>query len=375
MRNQTRSLKLPFLTGRSKSLSSLNLVNLVTTVDIVQEVIGDILTMAMDGSSQSQTKLRLCHQCHAPLTDDVHIGVPSGVGKCQLNHWVGCKDDIPGGKGKNGKQWAACPSMHDSDSDIDDSDDPGETNSEGYDEGPGKKGLLPDSLAKAAASLELDMEKVETTGQLSPLSQLKDTVEEEEDTSSDDEDFLVLQREELERLRQTVEQQSLANKAAEKARQKAERKVLFAQEKRELAHEVQVLKEKQAALLLQSRPSPGAPSSTGTKQKNLKDKVAEHEAKKASKAAAKLLQQQQNTGDGLVMAGIRTIPDVRQEVEQYIAQLKAMAPTLSADPTATGFHPSTFQPDVNARKGKPMTTPRATSHTNPTTGKNQTTKT
>ena len=71
------------------------------------------------------------------------------------------------------------------------------------------------------------------------------------------------------------------------------------------------------------------------------------------------------------MAGIRTIPVVRQEVEEYIAQLKAIAPTLSSDPTATGFHQSTFQPAGTARKGKQLTTPRATNHTNPNSGKNR----
>ena len=38
------------------------------------------------------------------------------------------------------------------------------------------------------------------------------------------------------------------------------------------------------------------------------------------------------------MTGIRSLPDVRREVEEYITRLKSMVPPLSSDPTAGGFH-------------------------------------
>ena len=73
--------------------------------------------------------------------------------------------------------------------------------------------------------------------------------------------------------------------------------------------------------------------------------MAEHEAKKNLKAAARKADQKLKEGNGVTMGGIRAIPDVRREVEGYITQLESIIPTLSSDPTAGDFTPTTFNPE------------------------------
>ena len=65
---------------------------------------------------------RRCHQCHAPLDEEAHVGLKAGVGVCTLPHWEFCPGDIPEGEEAKGKLWAPCPDSSTSD-DTDQFDD------------------------------------------------------------------------------------------------------------------------------------------------------------------------------------------------------------------------------------------------------------
>ena len=341
-------LYIPGQNNKSRSIGDLRFPD-PSPVIIAEQLLDEILITTINSMSNSKSdKVRVCHQCHAPLSDEVHIGVPSGVGRCPLEHWLGCKGDITSGMDKNSKVWSACPTMVSSDS---------ETGSElELEVSPTEKvpGKLPCSVEMAAAGLEKALgSTVEDELQPSPLYRPDDVT-----TDSSEDDELISQREELKQLQREIDQQAVANKAAEKTARREERRRKLAQEKVELARQTKILREQQVSLsaqssrvsaqlpnLLGTAAGTSVPTSTGTRAKDLKDKVAEHEAKKARKAASKLAQQQQNQGGGMTMGGIRALPDVRQEVEEYIMRLKAIVPTLASDPTAVGFTSSTFQPE------------------------------
>ena len=337
-----------FPVPRSQSVGS-NCITDLSTEFVIEAVLSEVLTMAMSMSeaSQPQTKLRLCHQCHTPLNADEHSGMPSGLGKCSLEHWHGCKGDIEGGKGKHGKDWAGCPTTQNSETE-DETEEEGDLDNT-LDEGLKVAAKLPPTVEQAAAILEEGLNgdfQLQQSLSQQLHSNRKDTEDFDDSSSSEDEE-LHLQQLEFEKLQKLVELQALANKDLEKVRKKEAKKLRDAQEKETLAQKMKLLKEKQASLLLESQASSSssAPKSTRTKGKILKDKVAEYEAKKARKAAAKLAEQQKKIGDDLQMSGIRSLPDVRLEVEEYMTRLKAAAPTLASDPTATGYTSNTFQPE------------------------------
>jgi hypothetical protein len=57
---------------------------------------------------------RTCHHCHAPQSDPEHVGIPTGVGHCTLEHWEHCKLQQPEGYDKHKKLWTGCPGLNDS---------------------------------------------------------------------------------------------------------------------------------------------------------------------------------------------------------------------------------------------------------------------
>ena len=297
-------------------------------VSIVEELVEDLLDMAMEQTA-NKTKNPVCHHCHAPRNDPVHVGVPCGVGACTNDHWQGCSEGITEGKDKKGKVWTACPEELSSDDDDTDQEETVERFQ--------VRDELPKSVAEAAAMLEKVLDDESLRHRESDFS-------DDSDIESEDEE-LRHQREEYERLQKEVEQQALSRKAAEKSARRAERQQRLAIEKAELARKMKDLKIKQAALDTPSPRTPGvvlATTGNAAAGRNLKHKISEHEAKKQRKAAAKL--PPTNQVEGITIGGIRTLPDVRQEVEGYISKLKALVPSLATDPTATGFSRSTFQP-------------------------------
>ena len=302
-----------------------NLDNRARSTAIAQVIVEELLARAMGSDDEYlddpkvASKSRVCHQCHAPLDESIHGGVPCGVGRCTLDHWRGCKGGIEGGIDGKGKSWASCKE----DSDEDTVSDTGSESEK-------KEQLLPKTVAGAAAMLHKA-----TLGEDS-------SVLIESSSESEDEE-LREQRLEIERFKKQMEAQSL--QAAAKVARRGERQKKRDKEKLDLAQQLKKLKDEQAALSASLPPSSTAAASSGTKTKIIKDKVAEHEAKKQRKAAAKKAEEQlKKSGAEFSMPGIRALPGVRAEVEGYITQLKAMIPTLSSDPTASGFSSSTFQP-------------------------------
>ena len=301
---------------------------------VIEAIIGDLITMVV-GGSQGET-LRLCHQCHTPLSDIAHSGIPSGVGRCNLEHWQGCKGGIKGGKGKNGKDWASCSPIEGSQPSDSESDQESlDSTLDGHD----KLEELPPTVEQAAALLQNSLEK-----QFLPAKDAFGGID--DDLSSEDEDLLQ-QKQEFERLERLVQNQAAANKDRELIKKREVKKLKVSREKQILAEKMKLLREKQAALILESQAleNSSLQESVRTKDKILKDKVAEYEARKARQTAAKASEIQKDMNDGLLMAGIRALPDVRKEVEDYMTRLKSATPTLSSDPTATGFTSTTFQPE------------------------------
>jgi hypothetical protein len=329
--------------NRSQSLSVLSSGLSDISGIVVEGLLDNIFSMVFNTdpdqqSIKSKPKVRLCHQCHAPTSDPVHVGIPCGVGRCSLEHWQGCEGGITSGKHGNGKIWAGCDDENTTEeSDIEEESDVASEPEDKTDQNEGVKDHttmeLPGTVAAAAAFIESGISKQGETG---------DT---DTDSSSEDEE-LRQQREEFEMLKRDVEKTSL--EAAAKLARSQERQKRKAQKKEELARQMKMLKDKQASLSATSHQSSGTgtdePHSTGAQSKLLKDKVAEHEAKKARKAAAKRVENSKHSS-GVTIGGIRALPEVRKEVEGYITQLKSMLPTLASDPTATGFSGTTFQPE------------------------------
>ena len=319
------------LKGKSRfSLSTGDINGQLSSLVVAKSLVNLIFSLAME-QAKSKAKAQVCHQCHAPRSDPSHVGFPCGVGVCELDHWDGCMGGIPGGNDAKGKTWASCPDPDNSlDETLSNSDD-GEQNDESLTEiapASGKASLrqqLPSSVKEAAA----DLERMLPPGM---RSRTIGSTSEDSDSSSDDDD-LVRQRAELAQLQLEVEQQAKSAKTAAKAAKKEEKLRRKAQEKADLASKLEDLKKKKALLN----------TPMNNQDTSLKDKVSEHEAKKARKAAAKLVKAQNN--DGLTIGGIRSLPDVRQEVETYISRLKSMVPSLASDPTAAHFGSATFQPE------------------------------
>ena len=308
---------------RSQSVGNLDFTD-QSREACVQELIDEIISMVVvEKSPQTEpqekavAKVRVCHQCHAPANDGVHAGAPCGVGRCPLQHWQGCVGGISGGKDEKGKVWAACQEeTSDESGDESENDDGSDT----YKEDTAK---LPANTRDAASVFVTDFD-----------------VEEFDDSSSDDED-LRQQRADLERLQREVDQQTLLASARDARKEEREKKRM--KKKAEIARQMKVLKEKQSVLATSPfTANSGISSSKGgstplTADADLKRKVAEHESKKNSKQAAKKAATKLVDNNGITIGGIRAIPDVRQEVEGYITQLKSLIPSLSSDPTAGGF--------------------------------------
>ena len=68
---------------RSLSVNDLRDFKL-TSIQISEEIIDDILTMSVFNSPKPSKKVPQCHQCHAASADESHVGFLGGDGRCQL---------------------------------------------------------------------------------------------------------------------------------------------------------------------------------------------------------------------------------------------------------------------------------------------------
>ena len=182
--------------------------------------------------------MRICHHCHTPQSEPVHVGIPTGVGQCILPHWEHCTLNQTPGYDKHKKLWTGCTDV------VQDTQDESDTvaglsldeTGDGSDKDITLRKQLPKNLSEAAAIL--DAATVESRGArqaaalLDSLASKKILVASDQETEDDtdaEEDRLA--REELDALRNRVELQqkqidkdnALVIKLAKQEKRKANR--------------------------------------------------------------------------------------------------------------------------------------------------------
>ena len=315
---------------RSKSVSDLT-SEVYTVVDtILDQILTRVVCSNMAGN---MTKSRQCHHCHRPVNHPEHTGIMSGINQCTLAHYELC----PGGR-RTGKDWTGCPESDD-ESDSDDS----HAQSTNLDtitdiEDKPANNLLPGQLDPSAIAnaLAIDMSKAEHV-LLHQQVELEDTDDEEES----------LLQEEVARLKLQLEQETCARQEQAKKDKKRLKKDRLAR-----------LEKQKADLISQSRAFQTRPAASHTDRhtepvtrpvltdevvtgKTLQDKAGDLAAKQQRKAIQSLHQDIQ----GLTMAGIRALPGMTPEVEQWVTSLQGTVPSLAKAPTGPSASGVSFQPD------------------------------
>ena len=272
---------------------------------------------------------RTCHHCHAPQSDPCHVGIPTGVGHCTLEHWENCRLEQPDGYDKHKKLWTGCPGVETAEESDEAGDkvDKDEIDDEVRIKGP----EIPKSV------VETDAGKKNSTDD-----------ESSEDTE-DEEDRLA--RQEVEALKKRVELQEkqietdskLAMEIAKKEKKKAARLRIEQQKTELLLQEKNQLKKRSE---LSSRLSKSDPRSTSSKAgadlASLQSKAAELAARQQKAAADK---SKLGSAGSISIAGIRQIPGMTQQVEEYLTSIQSGVPSLACDPTAAVYSGVQFQPN------------------------------
>ena len=326
-----------------KQVRSKSVPDLTREVHTVVDAILDQILTSVVGSSRvgTMTKPRQCHHCHRPVNHPEHTGIMSGINQCTLSHYDLC----PGGH-KTGNDWTGCPDYDDG-SDSDDSHIQSNSNTNTVIEDKPVNNMLPGKWSTQldpsaiAESLATDMSKAEHVT-------LDQYVELSDDTDDEEESLL---QEEVARLKLQVEQEARARSDIEEQAKKDKKRL----KKERLAR----LEKQRADLLSQSRAFATRPATSShtdrftetvkrpvmtsdvTTGKTLQDKAAGLAAKQQRKAANSLHQHI----DGLTMAGIRALPGMTPEVEQWVTSLQATTPSLAKAATAPSASGVSFQPN------------------------------
>ena len=276
-------------------------------------------------------KPRTCHKCHCPLTDPYHAGVKSGVDHCTLDHWSGCLGDKPAGRDGNGSMWAACPSEVSDDeeksTDLEDFE-----NGNGDDHGSGSQ-LLPGSVKEAADML------ANHALNMGPGFGHRDSSSSSSDSS--DEEELQIRREELEKLKQQMAKVAKEKKKADKKEKKRLEMEKVEMEKQALLKLIQASTAPHVSAELASENVQPTHKSGNKASKALKEKAAQHAAKQQQREEERARAKQVT---GLTMPGIRSLPSMTPEVEQYLRSLQTTIPSLAKEPTAPVGPGPIFQP-------------------------------
>ena len=326
----------------------------VTNLDSLDSfVVVEELLKPISGSSAEMPGRGQCHHCHRPLHHPEHVGIAGGVNKCTLEHFDLC----PGGRTTQ-KDWTGCP--FETGEGFDDETSLGETTPTSIQDEESK--LLEDQADGAAGrdSTLLDPEalRLAIEKEASKATQVHfDDNDDDEDT--DDEEERLLQ-DDIERLRVQVDLEKQARLHAEASKMKEEKKRL---KKERLAN----LERQKSELLNQSRAySNKYDSSSGqhaakpqANNKNSSDKELQLKAADlASKQQSKTYQDMHKNMQGLTVAGIRALPGMTQEVEEYLVRLQSTVPSLAKTPSApmasggVTFQPAgVFQPQVAPQLG------------------------
>ena len=275
---------------------------------------------------------RTCHHCHAPQADPTHVGIPTGMGHCTLDHWEQCTLQQPDGYDKHKKLWTGCPSLDETreegdrlvDITVDENDDDDKVTVKAAD--------LPKTVAEAA-------EKLEASAAAADKDFLED--DSEEDTE-DEENRLAL--EEVEKLRQRIElnkkqidtDKALALKVARKQKKQADRQKIE-QQRADLLLAEKIQMQEKATLSRVTKTVP-AVSSASAKSAQLKANAEAHAARQQQAAADRA----QLANIGLLnIEGIRKLPGLPQQVEECLRNIQADVPSLARDPSTannSGVH-------------------------------------
>ena len=295
-------------------------------------------TMGENGNGQASStqasRPRTCHQCHCPLSDPYHAGVQSGVDHCTLKHWSGCLGDKPAG---HDSTWAACPSQ------VTDEDEKEDTNLEDLDKENSNNKVftrqtLPRSVKDAAAILDRHTMGFIPSGGVDTDSSSSD--------SSDGEE-LQIRQEELVKLKQQMAMIAKEKKKADKKQRKRLEMEKVEEEKQALlkllqASAVPLVSVEPASASGLSSENVQLTNKSGSKaSKALKEKAAQHAAKQQQREEERARAKQVT---GLTMPGIRSLPNMPPEVEQYLTSLQTTVPSLARQPTASGVSGPAFQP-------------------------------
>ena len=324
---------------RSKSVPDLT----CEAYTVVDTILDQILTTVVGSSNRADimTKPRQCHHCHRPVNHPDHTGIMSGINQCTLEHYELC----PGGR-RTGKDWTGCPEdEYDSDDDSHAQSNPDTITD--IEDKPAND-LLPDpesiagklDPAAIARSLLIDSSKAEYV--------TLDEGELSEDTDDEEESLL---QEEVARLKLQVEQETRARLELEeqakkdKKRLKQERLARLEKQKADLITQSRAFQTRPVAPTTKDRltepvyrPVVTAEVTTG---KTLQDKAADLAAKQQRKAVKGLHQDI----EGLTIAGIRALPGMTPEVEQWMTSLQGTTPSLAKAATAPSASGVSFQPD------------------------------
>ena len=299
---------------------------------MVFSLVEDLLSEVVQRSDCRMSKsTRQCHHCHRLLSNPEHAGIGSGVKQCTLNHYELC----PGGR-KTGPVWTGCPSSSTEESDKEESRvTDGETTAcvEGSE-------VLKNVMSQLTSKLKID----HTT--LDPYSVAKSLLEEaskaeqvvldrdSEHESSDDEEETILQSE-IEKLRLQVKIDAEKLKAEKKEKKRLNRERLE-HEKAELLRQSKAQHKKPS--ILKSSDTHSTPAAD-----YLHQQAADLAARQQKDAADRRASTRAEAGN-LTIGNIRALPGKASEVEQLLASLQALVPSLAKTPTAPSQAGSTFQP-------------------------------
>lgn len=278
-------------------------------------------------SDLSSNMTRVCHHCHAPQSDPSHAGIRTGPGHCTLDHWESCTLQLEAGYDKHKQYWTGCVGVE-----IDSTEGEGSPRRDTdrqIDKTELEESLKSPGLA-ASFKESLDDDVVEDT-------------EDEEDRLALEELALLKKKVELEEQDQQIEEDRvLALKEAKKAQRQALR-LKIEQQREELLIREKAQQQRKAEVssvrLTKSAPRT-APEIELNKQK-LQAKTEAHAARQRKAAAEKSKLDQTSA---MTIAGIRQLPGMTQQVEDYLASLQSNIPAIARDPTAANSSGRQFQP-------------------------------
>lgn len=297
---------------------SLSLPDLSQSTSVVFSLVEDLL---LEVVSSECSMPRQCHHCHRPQSHPDHAGVGSGVKQCTLAHYELC----PGGR-KTSPEWTGCPSVTTEESDLEETD-----------------------LVKTSEhDLEnkIVQEKLNDDNSVDPYNVVKTMLDEAkkadqivvdeadgDSESTDDEEDKILQSE-IEKLRIQVESDAVKLKADKKEKKRLNRERLE-KEKAELLRMSKVQQKLSSTRLT----GPSGTTAADHLHKQAADLAARQQQEAAIRRAAT-----QTVADNLTIGKIRSLPGASSEVENLLASLQALVPSLARAPTAPSASGPTFQP-------------------------------